>query len=162
MKIETASPADAPEISSLIVELSAPFYLSPNREGAERFLAAISTEALRGYVSADNFSYCIARLHTRLAGVVALRDNSHLFHLFVAPPFQGQGLGRQLWSIVKTQALLAGNPGAFTVNSSLNAVPVYERFGFTCNGPPTAAHGIAFQPMRMALARTAPEELASD
>jgi hypothetical protein len=41
-----------------------------------------------------------------------------------------------------------GNPGRYTVHSSLGAVPVYERFAFVATGPVITKHGISFQPMR--------------
>ncbi|WOB06857.1 GNAT family N-acetyltransferase [Piscinibacter gummiphilus] len=149
MRVEAANASDAEAISALIVELSEPFFLSPSRGGAERFLASISVEAVRGYLSSANFSYYVARSESRLAGFVALRDNSHLFHLFVATAFQGNRLASQLWATAKTDAVQAGNPGEFTVNSSLNAVPVYERFGFVREGEVQRMHGISFQPMRL-------------
>jgi len=149
MTIRAATIADAEEISSLIVELSAPFYTSATREGAEPFLTSISAEAQRGYITAKNFSYYVAESNARLAGLVVLRDNSHLFHLFVANPLQGAGLARRLWEIVKAEALAAGNPGLFTVNSSLNAVPVYEKFGFVRKGEVQHMHGVSFQPMHL-------------
>ena len=95
MKVERATTADAPRISALIRELSEPFLVSPSGEGAEPFFAAISETAIQGYVSASNFEYFVAESQGLLAGVVALRDNGHLFHLFVAEPFQGQGPWRQ-------------------------------------------------------------------
>ncbi|MBX3628150.1 MAG: GNAT family N-acetyltransferase [Rhizobacter sp.] len=147
MKVVAATVSDAEEISKLIIELSEPFFLSPSREGAEPFLASVSKEAERGYLSASNFSYFVAKGNEKLLGFIALRDNSHLFHLFVAKEFQGKGLATQLWSTAKAKALGAGNPGEFTVNSSLNAVPVYERFGFVRQGEVQRMHGIAFQPM---------------
>lgn len=116
-----ATVADASRISVLIRELSRPFLVSPSGEGAEPFFAAISESAIKGYVSASNFEYFVAEAQGLLAGVVALRDNSHLFHLFVAEPFQGQGLGGKLWQMVKARAIQSGNPGEFTVNSSLGA-----------------------------------------
>lgn len=149
MNIIAAKSSDAEEISELIIELSSPFYISSSREGAETFLASICPEAIRGYISANNFSYFIARLDGQLAGVVALRDNVHLFHLFVAEAFQGRGLATQLWRLVETNALQSGNQGEFTVNSSLNAVPVYERFGFVQEGSIQQINGILFQPMRI-------------
>lgn len=149
MKVEIASPANAEEISALIVELSEPFYLSPSRVGAESFLASVSPEAERSYLSAANFSYYVAKSGAKLVGVVAIRDNAHLFHLFVAKAFQGKGLARHLWGIAKQEALQAGNPGEFTVSSSLNAMPVYEKFGFVCQGGVQHAHGISFQPMQL-------------
>lgn len=149
MKIQRATIADAPRISALIRELSTPFLVSPSGEGAEPFLAAISESAIQGYVAASNFEYLVAEDQGQLVGVVALRDNSHLYHLFVAVPLQGRGLGGKLWDMVKAKALLLGNPGKFTVNSSLNAVPVYERFGFIASGPVVQANGVVFQPMQL-------------
>ncbi|WP_295756125.1 GNAT family N-acetyltransferase [Undibacterium sp.] len=149
MKIRSATIADAEEISALIVELSAPFYTSATRAGAEPFLASVNTEAQCRNLSASNFSYYIAESSGELAGVVALRDNSHLYHLFIAAPFQHAGLATQLWGTVKAEALAAGNPGQFTVNSSLNAVPVYERFGFVRKGDVQYMHGISFQSMHL-------------
>lgn len=155
MKIEHATIGDAPRISALIRELSKPFLVSPSGEGAEPFFAAISESAIQGYVSASNFEYFVAESQSQLAGVVALRDNSHLFHLFVAEPFQGQGLGSKLWQMVKAGALQSGNPGKFTVNSSLNALPVYEKFGFVASGPVVQTHGVKFQPMQLSQAHNA-------
>jgi GNAT superfamily N-acetyltransferase len=149
LKVQSATPADAEAISALILELSEPFYLSPSRAGAEPLLASISPEGQRGYISATNFSYYVARSDEELVGVVAVRDNAHLFHLFVAKPQQGKGLASRLWSIAKRKALAAGNPGEFTVNSSLNAVPIYEKFGFVRQGEAQRIHGVAFQPMQL-------------
>ena len=155
MKVERATVADAPRISALIRELSQPFLVSPSGEGAEPFFAAIGESAIQGYVSASNFEYFVAEAQEQLAGVVALRDNSHLFHLFVAEPFQGQGLGSKLWLMVKTRAIQSGNPGKFTVNSSLNALTVYEKFGFVASGSVVQTHGVAFQPMQLSPAHNA-------
>ena len=152
MNIERATVADASRISALIRELSKPFLVSPSGKGAESFFAAISESAIHGYVSASNFEYFVAEVQGRLAGVVALRDNSHLFHLFVAESFQGQGLGTQLWQMIKAKAIQSRNPSKFTVNASLNAVPVYETFGFMVSGPIVQANGVAFQPMQMSQA----------
>lgn len=151
MKFDHATIADAPRISALIRELSRSFLASPSGEGAEPFLAAISEAAIQRYVSASNFSYYVAEAHGRLAGVVALRDNSHLFHLFVAGPFQGRGLGGTLWNMVKSEAIQRGNPGRFTVNSSLDALRVYEKFGFVASGPVVQAHGVSYQPMQLSI-----------
>ena len=149
MHIRPATLKDADEISALIVALSDPFYLHPSRAGAELFLASVSSESIRSYVSAANFSYQVAVTESMIAGIVAVRDNSHLFHLFVANSFQRQGLGHRLWSTAKAHALSAGSAGTFTVNSSLNAVPVYETFGFLRSGEIQRVHGVSFQPMSL-------------
>ncbi|MBA4256502.1 MAG: GNAT family N-acetyltransferase [Polaromonas sp.] len=149
MQIRSATDADAARISGLIQSLSGPFFLSPDGSGAELFLQSVTEQAIRGYVSASNFLYLIAEAENELAGVVALRDNTHLYHLFVARTHQGKGLGRSLWLCVKQAALRAGNSGRFTVNASLNAIPIYERFGFIPSSPKVEKHGVAFMPMQL-------------
>lgn len=135
---------DAPAISALILSLSRPFFASPTRDGAEPFLASVSASAEAGYLADARFVFWVARQGEALAGLVALRDTSHLFHLFVAPTFQRQGLARRLW-LHALQHLPAVQ--RHTVNASLNAVPVYERFGFRATGAVQHQHGIAFVPM---------------
>ncbi|WP_140914016.1 GNAT family N-acetyltransferase [Methylomonas koyamae] len=146
-----ATVADAAPISRLIAALSRPFLLSADGVGAEVFLAAVGEAAIAGYIEDADFRYWLAEANGELAGVVAMRDHRHLYHLFVAEVFQNRGLARHLWQWVKTGALDAGNPGEFTVNASLNAVAVYRRFGFVELGAAVQANGVAFQPMRAVL-----------
>jgi hypothetical protein len=47
-----------------------------------------------------------------------------------------------------TATIAAGNKGAFTVNSSNNAIAVYERLGFVRAGPPEDLGGVLYNPMR--------------
>lgn len=84
-----------------------------------------------------------------LCGAVAIRDRGHLLHLFVAPAFQGRGIGNQLWAAARNAALASGGTGEFTVNASLNAVAVYRRFGFETVGALQQANGLIFQPMKL-------------
>lgn len=102
---------------------------------------------------ASNYCFHVAEAQGQVAGVVGVRDGAHLFTLFVAEDFQGQGLGRRLWELARAECLAAGNPGAFTVNSSKYAVPVYERFGFVVAGPVQSRSGVLFVPMKMTLNR---------
>lgn len=151
MQIRRATPADAAAISALILSVSRFFTVHPDGEGAEEFLAKVSPEAIGGYLASPRYAYRVAEEEGALAGVVAIRDNAHLYHLFVAPAFHGRGLSRRLWDAAREAALRAGNPGEFTVNSSLYAVPVYQRFGFRPTGPRVEELGIAFLPMKLVL-----------
>ncbi len=151
MHIRPATPADAAAISGLILGVSRFFTLHPEGQGAEVFLETLTPQAFGGYLSSPEYAYLVAEEDGALAGVVGIRDNGHLYHLFVAPAFHGGGLSRRLWDAAKEAALQAGNPGEFTVNSSLYAVPVYERFGFVPTGPRVEQHGIAFVPMKLIL-----------
>jgi len=149
MKLRPATSQDADSISTLIFEVKHFFTLNENGEGAEEFLKSISPSSIATYIAAENFNYFVATVYEELAGVVAIRDNKHLFHLFVAPKFQQQKVARQLWLHAKTYATESGNNGDFTVNSTPNAVPVYERFGFKIAGPRVEMHGIASIPMKL-------------
>jgi GNAT superfamily N-acetyltransferase len=84
---------------------------------------------------------------------IAGRDNSHVHHLFIGEPFQGRGTARALWQLAKAEAIRAGNPGRFTVNSSVNAVPVCERFGFVASGRRVETDRVGFQPMLLVEAK---------
>ena len=146
--VRKAAPADAAVVSSLIVSVAHCFIVNPTGEGAERFFATISTEAIAGYISSPNFNYLTAFLGGRVVGVVAMRDAKHLFHLFIARDFQRRGLGRLLWQRAQSDALAAGNREGFTVNSSPYAVPFYECLGFRATSSRVEKDGIAFVPMK--------------
>lgn len=146
MNICLATTNDAEAISALINASAHHFLQDPSGRGAERFFEGITPQAILGYITSPNFHYLIAETDNHLAGAVALKDGRHLFHLFVAPAYQRQGVARALWTAAKLGA--AKDLEAFTVNSSPNAVVVYERFGFTATGPRTEMNGIAFYPMK--------------
>jgi ribosomal protein S18 acetylase RimI-like enzyme len=54
--------------------------------------------------------------------------NSHLFSLFVAVEYQGQGAANKMSRHVKSKVVEAGRNSKFTFNSTPYAVPVYECF----------------------------------
>ena len=124
------------------------YVAEPGGEGAEQFFESVSGEAERGYLCSDRYDFLPAEDGGELAGVIAMRDRTHLFHLFVLPKFQRQGLARDLWQRVRKMAGASGGQ-AFTVNSSLFAVPVYESFGFKAVSQPVQKDGVVFVPMRI-------------
>lgn len=149
MEIRTAVTADAEAISALIGSVMHHLTLDPDGVGAERFIETMTPPAIAQAIGAPNMRYLAGIDSGCLAGAVALRDNRHLFHLFVAPAFQRRGYARRLWSVVRDEAIARGNPGYFTVNSSMYAVPLYESLGFCACGERTEMNGIAFLPMAL-------------
>lgn len=149
MIIREASQSDAELISELIRGVAGYFTTDPDGQGAEKFMQTITPDSIRTCITDPGFHYLVACEDDRLAGVAAIKDNRHLYHLFVAPDFQGQGLARQLWQSLRTAAIASGNNREFTVNSTPYAVPVYEHFGFQATGPIVEKDGIAFVPMKL-------------
>jgi GNAT superfamily N-acetyltransferase len=144
-----ATKDDAKSVSELILLFTGDFMVNPDGSGAEQFLQSISEQAETAYINDPRYHFVLAFADDQLAGLIAMRDLGHLFHLFVNPGFQGQGLAAELWRRARLHADEGGHGNTYTVNSSLNAIPVYKRFGFTANGEVTVMHGISFLPMRL-------------
>ena len=98
LHIRPAEPSDAAAISELVSALVTKF-IAPDcsPSGAVILLNSMTTEAIAGYISQANFDYQLATLEGELVAVVATRDNSHLYHLFVAEAYQGRGYATLLW-----------------------------------------------------------------
>ncbi|MEZ9015902.1 GNAT family N-acetyltransferase [Vibrio lentus] len=131
VNIRSAEISDSKAISELILPL-AKKYVCPTCDASvhDILLNSMSEENVGKYLS-TNYNYVIAvTANDEVVGVAGVRDNSHLYHLFVDDNFQGNGLSRQLWEAVKEESIRNGNSGIFTVNSAVNAESVYSRFGF--------------------------------
>jgi GNAT superfamily N-acetyltransferase len=146
MLMRKAIREDAVAISALINELMPFMTLQPDGAGAEQFMMSMSQGAIERYVIGEEYQYWTGWLDGDLAGVVALRHGTHLFHLYVAKRYHGMGLARQLWELARAAA--AGQ--AMTVNASVYGMPMYEYFGFTATGARVEQNGIAYVPMRRA------------
>lgn len=151
VKLRPGKTTDAESLARLIASFQREITVHPDGIGAERYLASVSSEALRDYLESSRYSYIVAELEEALLGFIALRDGSHVFHMFVARDQQRKGVAWRLWQEAKAQALSAGSPSQFTVNSSLGAVSVYRAFGFEPTGEVASMNGIFFMPMRLAV-----------
>lgn len=141
--IREASESDAEAISALIISLAHYFLSDPESEEVKPFLETLTAAATAERIASQNYSYYVAESDSELGGVIALRDNSHVYHLFVQEQAHRLGVARALWEHARTRS----GATAFTVNSSLFAVPVYERLGFTASAAPRSENGLVFVPM---------------
>ena len=143
---------DAPTISEFVRELSEEFIVDEfSADARARFLEDHSEEKVQERLMGD-FRFYVAETRTEIAGVAAIRENSHLFYLFVGRTHQRRGLARRLWAQVLSDSLARGNPGRFTVNASNHAVPAYEKLGFQRIQPTKNADGILYNPMALVVA----------
>ena len=148
MKQRPGTAEDATRIAELIASFARELTDEPTGQGAEQYFASVSEQAEREYLKSERYRYTVALDKDELLGFIAIRDTTHIFHLFVRREHHGKGIATSLWSAAHKHAVANGSPGPFTVDSSLKAVPVYSKFGFFTTGPVTSVHGISFQPMR--------------
>jgi GNAT superfamily N-acetyltransferase len=148
ISVRIATDSDVPAISRLLRALSHTYIVSPDDPDVDKFLVTLTEPAISKFVGRSDVFYLVAITSpSELIGAAAISGNSEVEHLFVNPVFQHIGLGRRLWEELRDQALRSGNPGLFKVNSSLNAVRVYERFGFVIAAPKVERYGGAYVPM---------------
>lgn len=145
-------PVLAPAMAALLRSLALEFIVHESTPvGAATFLAENDERGIRSYLARGHVFH-VALDGDRLAGFIAIRDNSHLFHLFVGTPWQRQGLARRLWHVARAAAIARGGDGNFTVNASNYAVAAYERLGFVRVAPTQCLRGLLFNPMQLAWA----------
>src|SRR5439155_25929783 len=113
----------AEAIAAFIASLRSDLTEDPYGAGAERYLASVSVQAEREYLASERYRYLLAYSDSQLAGFIAIRDGSHLFHLFVERSHQRQGIGRRLWALALDELWAPSRDGGFTGESSLAAVP---------------------------------------
>ena len=149
LTLRLADATDAPAISALICTVAPYLTLQPAGKGVGQFLQGMAAPAIARHISESGCHYQLGLVNSVLVGVIAVSENRHVIHLFVAPAFHHRGVARRLWQAAKAAAIEAGNTQGFTVNSSPYARPMYERFGFVVTGPTVAEHGIACVPMHL-------------
>jgi GNAT superfamily N-acetyltransferase len=140
-------PVLVPAMAAMLRSLALEFIVHESTpEGASTFLAENGERGLRDYLARGHV-YHVALVDGQLAGFIAMRDNSHVFHLFVGKPWQRRGLAGRLWKMARAAAIAHGGDGNFTVNASNHAVPAYEALGFVRVAPTQCIKGLYFNPM---------------
>ena len=149
MQIRPIIETDIAAVARLIRLLSEQFIVHESApDAAAAFVREHDQDAVRRNIGAG-MVYQVAESDAMLAGFIAVRDNTHLFHMFVDQRFHRQGVARALWEVARAAAVKAGNPGVFTVNSSNFAVPVYEALGFIRTNVTQYSNGIYYNPMQL-------------
>jgi hypothetical protein len=145
LQIRTPEINDAQEISAFVCQV-ANDCLGPD---ANVIVKTISPATVRSNLQNPSYAYALGYVGQELAGVAAIREKKHVYHLFVAPKHH-QGVAKSLWHFLKADAVAQGT-SHFTVNSSLYAVPVYQKFGFTPICEPQLKNGIRYVPMQLSI-----------
>lgn len=147
--IRKASVADAEDMSAIVHHYSTGFLADPKGDDAKVFLASTSPDRFVAHILSANRKFFVAAASEAFIGFISLRDDSHINQFFVLEDYHQKGIGSQLWNRVRAEAAPALRHHKFTVKSSLYAVPVYERFGFTRTADRTEERGLIYVPMEL-------------
>ena len=148
MKIRLAEKSEAEAVSRFVSELTAT-HIGPTLpvEGLEHLLRGMDVESTMARMT-DGFVYWVALEGGAIVGVAAVKLPSHIYHLFVRSDRQRSGIGRRLMNEALSFISDRCGRATVTVNSSLNAVDAYRRFGFRDAGNEVFdVSGVRFQPM---------------
>ena len=146
--LRLAGPADARAIGELVRRGTRRDVLPDQSPAAGAYLLTTMTARAERERIGNGYRYYVAEVGGRLAGVAAMRDDAHLYRLFVSARFQRRGIGRMLWLKALADCRKRLGARAVTVNASACAVPVYRRLGFVATGPAQAkGPGVVTTPM---------------
>lgn len=134
LRMRLPRPDDAREVGALVRRVVRR-WIVPDQppQVAKDLLARSSARSLRGKI-VEGQRFHLAYIDDALAGVSAMRDDSHLVHFFVSTRFQGLSVGRRLWKRTMHDAIRRAGTRRFTLNATRCAVPVYVRLGFRATG----------------------------
>lgn len=138
--LRDATAADAAALSALVTPLARHLLDAETGSSAHAFLATLTADAFAQRLTSAEFAHYVVTDGQALCGMIAMRDGSHIHHLFVSRGTRRRGVARLLWE----HALRIHGRQPYTVNSSEVAVPVYERFGFIAKAAPQTVKGVRF------------------
>ena len=137
-------------ISEVFDEFIAPLQ---DQKGIDTFYSIVNPQGLKQKLEEGGF-ILTAEVDGAMAGIAGIRDNNHLFLLFIKKEYQGKGIGRELVQRAITECLKSDpDINELTVNSSPNAVPVYKRIGFIPTSVEQVKEGLRYTPMVLDLDR---------
>ncbi len=94
----------------------------------------------------------VSRKGETIVGVIEVRNNDHIYLLFVDAAYHRQGIGKTLLKAALARCVKQDpKVDEITVNSSPFAVPIYQRLGFVAMGGEQVQDGIRFIPMARSL-----------
>src|SRR5690606_23902321 len=112
--LRDATIADADALSALVTPLARHLLDADTGASAHTFLATLTPDSFSQRLASPQFVHYVVEGDGQLCGMIAMRDGSHIHHLFVSRNARHQGIARRLWE----HALHANGRRDYTVNSS--------------------------------------------
>ena len=160
LRIRLATAADARAIGVLVRRgLRRDVLPDQTAEAGAFLLKTMSARAERDRIVAGR-RYHLAEIGRDLVGVIATREDRHIFRLFVTRRFQRRGIARALLRAALADCGRRAGTRTFMLNASACAIPAYLRMGFVRAGRRAAKGpgGVVATPMIYKLPRKAPVE----
>ena len=145
MQIRLLEEKDLVAVSALCIDAFS-VAVAPNlsHEGIDTFKNIACVDSFSDRMNQGN-TILVYEKNGRLVGMIELKEGCHVAMLFVSPDCQKTGVGRELISAI----LSFIRSKTITVNASLNSIPAYLKYGFTCAGDPGEKFGLVYQPMEL-------------
>ena len=120
-------------------------------EGVKNFENFITDSTLYRMFVMGAYQMFVAVEHSRLVGMITLRDTTHISLLFVDEAYHRQGIGRGLIGYLADYLRTEVGAERVTVNSSPYGVGFYHKMGFRDIRPEETIDGIIYTPMEFIL-----------
>ncbi|MBD5502314.1 MAG: GNAT family N-acetyltransferase [Lachnospiraceae bacterium] len=120
-------------------------------EGVKNFENFITDSTLYRMFVMGAYQMFVAVEHSRLVGMITLRDTTHISLLFVDEAYHRQGIGRGLIGYLADYLRTEVGAERVTVNSSPYGVGFYHKMGFRDIRPEETKDGIIYTPMEFIL-----------
>jgi GNAT superfamily N-acetyltransferase len=150
-------PGEETEVCDLVIRVFKEFIAHQySQEGGREFLKYVQPELFLRRSQKNHF-VLLATIHGKLVGMIEILNNRHVSLLFVDKRFQKRGIGRELLrrslKICKLEIALKRSPELqeVSVNSSPNAIQIYEKMGFHQKVSEQVKNGIRFTQMVLEL-----------
>ncbi len=151
--IRLAREADARAIGVLVRRITREDVLPDQSAAAAAHLMETMSARNERVRIREGKRYHVAEIEGRIVGVVATRDDSHVFRLFVARRWRGLGIARRLLDRAVADCRRRAGTRTITLNASAFAVAAYRRLGFVSKGRliARAPAGVVAMPMVLEL-----------
>jgi len=156
MKIREAKQTDAAAISSLVLKSAEKHIRGEfSDDGWELFQRMFSEDCQRELLRNKLYYFLVVEQDKQIIGMLALKDISHIFQLFISTECQRQGVGSMLWNhylqAIKTGKLSKQHFDSITLNASDFGKGFYLKLGFETAGKRKMKKGVYINPLSYSL-----------
>jgi len=156
MKIRIAKETDAAAISLLVLKTAKAHIRGEfSDDGWELFQRLFNEDCQRELLRNKQYYFLVVEQHKQIIGMLALKDISHIFQLFISTDWQRQGVGLMLWNhylqAIKTNKLSKQHFDRITLNASDFGKGFYLKLGFEIAGRRQMKKGVYINPLSYSL-----------